>query len=144
MISSKINPRRAELMSMTDADSLYTAIGGEETLRRLVEAFYPKVYQDPDLSPLFPDGVESIMMKQYMFLSQFTGGPTLYSDRFGPPMMKQRHQAFEVTPRRAAAWLRCMKEAMDEIELRGHEREWLFNRLSQVTGYMVNTPDDDA
>ena len=126
-------------MHASEAQNLYEAIGGESTIRKLVEAFYPKVYADPDLSPLFPDGVESIKMKQIMFLTQFTGGPTLYSDRFGPPAMRQRHLAFEVTPRRAEAWLRCMKEAMDEIGFSGNPRDWLYERLTQVAFYMVNT-----
>jgi hemoglobin len=124
-------------------DSLYEALGGAETVKRLVEAFYPKVYADPDLAPLFPDGVEEIMMKQEMFLTQFLGGPPLYSDRFGPPAMRQRHLPFEVTPRRALAWLRCMKEAMDETGMKGPEREYFYERLTQVAGIMVNSPDPE-
>ena len=124
-----------------ETETLYEAIGGEITIRKLVAAFYPKVYQDEDLSPLFQDPVESIMQKQFLFLSQFTGGPTLYSDQYGPPQMKRRHLGFEVTPRRATAWLRCMREAMDEIGFAGHEREWLYGRLTQVAGFMVNTED---
>ncbi len=131
-------------MSTLETDNLYEAIGGEAVIRRLVDAFYPRVYADPDLSPLFPDGIESIKRKQFMFLSQFTGGPALYSEQYGPPMMKQRHMAFEVTPRRAAAWLRCMREAMDEIGLEGEARQWLHMRLTQVAQYMVNTEDDEV
>jgi len=123
--------------------TLYQSIGGADTVQKLVQAFYPRVYADPDLSPLFPDGVDEIMRKQQMFLTQFLGGPTLYSDQYGPPQMKQRHLAFEVTPRRAGAWLRCMKEAMDEIKLEGPEREWFYERLSQVAAYMVNTPETE-
>lgn len=130
-------------MSEVEIGNLYEEIGGEATIRKLVEAFYPKVYSDPDLSPLFPDGVESIKRKQFMFLSQFTGGPTLYSDEFGHPRMRQRHQAFEVTPRRAEAWLRCMKEAMDDIGLSGNAREWFYERLTQVAYFMVNTVDGE-
>jgi hemoglobin len=124
-------------------DSLYEALGGTETINKLVDAFYPRVYADPDLSPLFPDGVEEIKRKQKMFLTQFTGGPTLYSDEFGPPQMRMRHLPFEVTPRRARAWLRCMKEAMDEIGLEGMGRDFFYERLTQVAGVMVNSPDSE-
>jgi len=129
------------LQQQPEGETLYEAIGGEETIRNLVKAFYPRVYRDPDLSPIFPDGVESIMRKQCQFLTQFTGGPPLYSDQYGPPRMQQRHLAFEITPRRAAAWLRCMNEAMDEIGLSGHPRQWFYERLTQVAGIMVNTED---
>lgn len=128
-------------MKPEESVSLYKALGGEATVRRLVEAFYPKVYQDADLSPLFPGEMESIKHKQFLFLTQFTGGLPLYSEQYGPPRMRQRHLAFEVTPRRAKAWLRCMKEAMDEIGLEGHARQWFYDRLTQVAHYMVNTED---
>jgi len=128
-------------MQMKEASTIYEGIGGAETVRKLVEAFYPKVYADPDLAPLFPNGVEEIKEKQYLFLTQFTGGPALYSDLYGPPNMRQRHLPFEITPRRAKAWLRCMKEAMDDIALDGPTRQILYERLTMVAGVMVNTLD---
>ncbi len=121
----------------------YELLGGAETVNRLVEAFYPKVLTDPDLSPLFPEGVEEIMRKQRMFLTQFLGGPALYSAEFGPPAMRDRHMPFEVTPRRARAWLNRMKEAMDEIGLEGPVRDVFYERLTQVAHIMVNTPDKE-
>jgi hemoglobin len=128
-------------MQETSAETLYEAIGGEQTVRMLVESFYPKVYNDPDLSLLFLDEMESIMEKQRLFLTQFTGGPPLYSIQFGPPQMRQRHLDFEVTPLRAKAWLRCMEEAMVDIGLSGHVRERFFAKLTQVAEYMVNTKE---
>jgi hemoglobin len=53
-----------------------------------VRAFYPKVYEDPDLSPLFQEDMKEIMRKQHMLLTEFTGGPPLYSQEFGPPAMR--------------------------------------------------------
>lgn len=123
--------------------TLFTEIGGAETIDRLVKAFYPRVYADPDLSPLFEGDMEEIMRKQRMFLSQFTGGPALYSQEFGPPAMQQRHLPFEITPKRATCWLRCMKEALEEIGLYETQAGTAFyDRLTQVAAIMVNTPDE--
>lgn len=119
----------------------YEMLGGEETIQKLVNAFYPKVYANPILSPLFEGDMEEIKRKQKMFLTQFTGGPTLYSNEFGPPAMRARHMPFEITPTRAVAWLACMKESMDEINLEGPIREQFYERLQQVAGIMINTPD---
>ncbi|MBS4189636.1 globin [Bacillus sp. FJAT-49705] len=122
--------------------SLYTEIGGAETIEKLVNAFYPRVYEDKDLSPLFQDDMEEIKRKQIMFLSQFTGGPALYSQEFGPPAMQKRHLPFEITPKRAKCWLHCMKEAFEEIGLNDHPAGNLFyDRLTQVAAIMVNSPD---
>jgi hemoglobin len=122
-------------------NTLFEEIGGTETIQKLVDTFYPKVYGDPDLAPLFEGDIEEIKRKQRMFLTQFLGGPTLYSNEFGPPAMRHRHMPFEITPTRAKAWLRCMKEAFDEIGLTGDIAEAFYNRLQQVAGIMVNTAE---
>lgn len=130
-------------MSLSDMKSEFDLIGGEKTIIKLVEAFYPRVYSDPDLSPLFPHGVEEIMRKQKMFLTQFLGGPPLFSQEFGPPAMRARHLRFEITPRQAKAWLKCMEEAMKEIGLEGTQKDRFFISLTNVAHLMVNTPDTE-
>ncbi|GAB7389320.1 hypothetical protein BSNK01_31580 [Bacillaceae bacterium] len=123
-------------------EPLYERIGGAETLRKLVEAFYSRVAKDPDLSPIFPDDFTEIKEKQYRFLTQYLGGPTLYSDVYGHPMMRARHMPFPITPKRRDAWLKCMAEAMEEVGIRGAEREEMFARLTLTAHHMVNTPDE--
>ncbi|MDP4170581.1 MAG: globin [Bacillota bacterium] len=124
--------------------SLYIEIGGQETIDKLVDAFYPRVYEDPDLRPLFLGDMDEIKRKQRMFLPQFLGGPALYSQEFGPPAMRSRHLPFEVTPKRAQCWLRCMKEAFQEIGLYDKSAGRAFyDRLTQVAGIMVNSPDQE-
>ena len=123
--------------------TLYEAIGGADTVRRMVEAFYPKVQADPLLGPLFPEDIDPVMEKQYMFLTQFFGGPSLFSDAYGHPMMRARHMPFKITPERAQAWLECMSEAMDEVELSGKFREIYYQRLVMTAQHMINSPDED-
>ncbi|MCM3238938.1 globin [Heyndrickxia oleronia] len=121
--------------------NVYDQIGAEK-IEELVNAFYPKVYADPDLSPLFQGDMNEIMRKQQMFLTQFLGGPALYSQEFGPPAMRHRHLPFEVTPKRAECWLRCMKEAFEEVGLDSNPvGEFFYNRLKQVAAIMINSPD---
>lgn len=122
--------------------SLYSEIGGQETIDQLVEAFYPRVYADKDLRPLFQGDMEEIKRKQKMFLPQFLGGPALYSQEFGPPAMRVRHLPFEVTPKRAQHWLKCMKEAFHEVGLFDNPAGgYFYERLTQVAAIMVNSPD---
>ncbi|MCH1627080.1 globin [Fredinandcohnia quinoae] len=128
-------------MENLSLQSLYEQIGGAETIEKLVNTFYPKVYADPDLIPLFEGDIEEIKRKQRMFLTQFLGGPTLYSNEFGAPAMRMRHLPFEITPTRGLAWLRCMKEAFEEIELTGPIADAFYARLQQVAGIMVNTEE---
>ncbi|MCP8969472.1 globin [Ectobacillus ponti] len=120
--------------------TIYEQVGGAETIRRIVETFYPKVYSNEKLRPLFHGDMEEIMRKQYMFLTQLTGGEPLYSQEFGPPNMRMRHLPFEITPERAQEWLRLMKEVFDEMGLSETEAgQALFARLTQIAPIMVNT-----
>ncbi|HEU4963986.1 MAG TPA: globin [Bacilli bacterium] len=111
------------------------------TIRRLVDAFYARVQQDEILLPIFPGDFAGLADKQFLFLTQFFGGEPLYSQQYGQPAMKQRHLPFEITPTRASAWLKNMSDAMDEIELTGDLRDFMFDRLKQVAAIMVNTPE---
>jgi hemoglobin len=114
---------------------------GEDTLHRLVDTFYDLVAQHPDLAPIFPNQFTEIARKQKQFLTQYLGGPALYTEEHGHPMMRARHLPFQVTPTRAKAWLSCMTQAMDKIGLTGPIRDEFYSRLHLTAQHMVNTPD---
>ncbi len=116
----------------------YEAIGGDEVLARLVDAFYDRVAQHPNLAPLFSADFTPIKEKQRLFLTQFLGGPPLYAEKHGPPMMRARHLPFPINQERARDWLSCMSGAMDDIGLAGPVRDWVFQRLTQTALHFVN------
>jgi hemoglobin len=80
-----------------------------------------------------------VMEKQYMFLTQFFGGPGLYNEVHGHPMLRARHMPFAVNERRARAWLACMQAALDEVGLQGDVREQVWQRLSFTAQHMINS-----
>jgi hemoglobin len=124
-----------------DERTVYEQLGGAETIRRLVEAFYPKVQADPVISHLFPEDIFPVMEKQYAFLTQFFGGPPLYNQKYGHPMMRARHMPFPIGRKEATAWLGCMARALEEIGLSEDVREQVWQRLSFTAGHMINQPD---
>jgi hemoglobin len=124
---------------MNEQRSFFEQLGGDQVLEPLLDAFYNNVYAHPMLSPLFDSEMEEVKRKQRMFLTQFLGGPPLFSMEFGHPMMRARHMRFPITPAHAEAWLGCMEKAMDEIQLTGPLRDYFFERLTQTAYHMVNT-----
>ncbi|WHY78993.1 globin [Neobacillus sp. WH10] len=115
---------------------------GEDTLNHLVDTFYGLVAQHPDLAPIFPNQFTEIARKQKQFLTQYLGGPQIYTEEHGHPMMRARHLPFPVTPTRAKAWLSCMKQAMDMVGLQGPLRDEFYYRLTLTAQHMINTPDE--
>ncbi len=122
----------------THSNIPYEAMGGKQVLDELVETFYHKVQLHPLLTPIFPDDLTETIRKQKQFLTQFLGGPQLYTKEHGHPMLRARHMPFPITEERAEAWLECMNDAMDEVQLEGPVREYIFERLTQTAYHMVN------
>ena len=121
---------------------LYEHMGGAPAVRKLVEAFYPKVQAHPLLAPLFPEDIYPVMEKQELFLTQFFGGPPLYTREHGHPMMRARHLAFPITPERADAWLACMRQALEETVADAELRSVLWERLKNTAYFFINRESD--
>ncbi|GAB2676103.1 globin [Paenibacillus thermoaerophilus] len=119
--------------------TFYELLGGTSGIRRIVEAFYPKVLQEPLLAPLFPKDITPVMEKQTEFLTQFFGGPPLFSEKYGHPMMRARHMRFPVTRERADAWLGCMRRALDEVGVEPALRDAVMERLQGPAYHFVNS-----
>lgn len=118
----------------------YEALG-EAKLHELVNEFYGNVGSHPLLAPIFPKDLSDTARKQTQFLTQFLGGPSIYTEEHGHPMLRARHMPFEITPERADAWLECMAKAMDAVEIKDPLREYIFGRLSMTAQHMINTKE---
>lgn len=128
---------------MDTAPTIYELAGGDQTIQTIVSRFYDKVSASPVLRPLFPEDFTEIRNKQYLFLTQFFGGPMLYSEKYGSPMMRARHmKAAAIAPKHAKAWLQCMQEAIEESGIAGPLLNAMVDRLTKTAHHMVNHSDD--
>ncbi|MDC3417196.1 globin [Aquibacillus salsiterrae] len=125
-----------------NARTIYEQIGGHEKIKELVDAFYNRVAKHPDLAPIFPDDLSETARKQTQFLTQFFGGPPLYMEEHGHPMLRRRHLDFPITPTRKDAWVSCMEAAIDQVDIAEPYRSVILERLTLTAQHMMNTPDD--
>ena len=127
---------------MTGA-SFYEQVGGHETFRRLVHEFYSGVAGDPQLRALYPgDDLGPAELLFRMFLEQYWGGPTTYSEERGHPRLRMRHQPFKVTPAQRDRWLTHMMAAVDSLQLDPAHDRTLRDYLVGAAESMVNSLDD--
>src|SRR6478736_5173809 len=112
---------------------------GEENLRLLVDRFYDLVFDNEQISHLFKTDKSEIKEKQRLFLTQFLGGPALYSERFGHPQLRARHLPHPITEHHAVAWLSCMSAAVTSLPIEEALKEELFKRFIPTAMFMVNT-----
>jgi hemoglobin len=120
---------------------VYAAVGGEETFRRLVDAFYAGVADDPALRALYPEedlGPASERLR--MFLVQYWGGPTTYSEQRGHPRLRMRHAPFAINEAARDAWLRHMRAALDSLDLAPQYETALWDYLTRAADSLRNLP----
>ncbi|HET6633926.1 MAG TPA: globin [Streptomyces sp.] len=130
--------RRGSLQSET----FYEQVGGEETFRRLVHRFYQGVAEDPELRAMYPEeDLGPAEERLTLFLMQYWGGPTTYSEQRGHPRLRMRHVPFRVDRAAHDAWLRHMRVAVDGLELEPEHEKRLWDYLVYAAASMVNTPD---
>ena len=94
--------------------NLFEAVGGS-VLRRVVERFYRGVAVDPLMRPMYPDDLTEPKRHLALFLGQYWGGPTTYSDERGHPRLRMRHVPFVIGEAERDAWLRHMCGALDSL-----------------------------
>jgi hemoglobin len=94
---------------------MYEAMGGMPFFEDLVERFYKRVATDLLLRPLYPDDLAESKRHLALFLAQYWGGPTTYSDQRGHPRLRMRHAPFIIGEPERDAWLRHMTAALDSI-----------------------------
>ncbi|HEY9565055.1 MAG TPA: globin [Nocardioides sp.] len=125
----------------TEAVTFYDEIGGFETIRRIVDTFYQGVATDPLLRPMYPEEDLGPAAERFtLFLVQYWGGPTTYSDTRGHPRLRMRHAPFEVTPAAAQRWLVHFRAGLDEVALSEEHDARFWDYVTHAAQFMVNTP----
>ena len=126
---------------MTQDLTFYDAIGGHDTFVRLVHTFYEGVATDVPLRALYPDAdLAAAEQRLLMFLEQYWGGPTPYSQQRGHPRLRLRHQPYAVTLDMRDRWLRHMRDAVNSLQLSPEHEATLWDYLERAAHSMVNTP----
>jgi hemoglobin len=129
---------------VSEPESFYHAVGGHDTFVRLVHHFYAGVETDPLLRPIYPEeDLSGAEHRLTMFLEQYWGGPTTYSQERGHPRLGQRHAPFRVSPAARDAWLEHMRAAIVATELSPEHADQLWAYVTRAAHFLVNTFDED-
>jgi hemoglobin len=99
------------------APSLFSRVGGLPFFEGLVDAFYAGVAGDAVLAPLYPEHPDfsGARHRLTLFLAQYWGGPTTYSDERGHPALRMRHMRFPIGPVERDRWLTHMAAATEQV-----------------------------
>ncbi len=123
--------------------SVYELAGGEPAFRLLVERFYARVAEDPLLRSVYPDeDLSGATERLTLFLIQYWGGPSTYSELRGHPRLRLRHQPFAIGRAERDAWLGHMTAAVESLELAPAVRRALLDYFDTASTAMINRPTE--
>jgi hemoglobin len=119
----------------------YQLLGGETAIRSLVDRFY--FYMDilPEaqgIRAMHAVSLASAKDKLFKFLSGWLGGPNLFIEEFGNPMLRARHFPFTIGASERDQWMLCMNKALDEISMDSVLRENIRAALQHLATHMIN------
>jgi hemoglobin len=128
-------------MTTSDAEpTFYEAIGGHDTIKLIVDTFYAGVADDEVLRPLYPEeDLQPASDRFRMFLEQYWGGPTTYSQERGHPRLRMRHAPFEVTPAARDHWLQHFRDSLDAARLTPEQDAQFWAYAQHAANFMVNS-----
>lgn len=125
--------------------TFFEVLGGIEKIREVVEKFYDVMDSDPRAAGIRamhkPDLTEA-REKLFMFLTGWTGGPQLYIERYGHPMLRARHLPFPIGESERDQWMYCMVRALHECGVAEPVMTRLVEALWDVADFMRNKTEE--
>lgn len=121
--------------------SVFDLIGGALKLRELVDRFYDLMELEREFAGIrvmHPTPLDGSRDKLYWFLSGWSGGPSLYTERFGHPRLRARHLPYAITSAERDQWLRCMALAMQDVGIAQAVQQRLMQSFYQTADWMRN------
>lgn len=128
---------------MEDQVTVFDAVGGAPFFVALVDRFYERVEADELLRPMYPDDLGGAKDRLALFLQQYWGGPTTYSDLRGHPRLRMRHNPFAVDTAARDAWLRAMIGALEADPPPEPARSAMIEYFVRSADFMRNTPEPE-
>jgi hemoglobin len=121
--------------------TLYDAIGGDATIRKLVKRFYDLMDTLPEAArcrAVHPPSLEGSQTKLYDYLTGYLGGPAVYVEKYGHPRLRSRHFGAAIGPQERDEWILCFRRAMDETIENPKLREIIWPPIEKLAFHMQN------
>ena len=128
---------------MTDLETPYLRMGGADGVRRLTTRFYDLMDELPEAAAcraIHPADLSASREKLFEYLSGWLGGPPLFTDKYGAPMLRRRHFGPSIGKPEADGWLACFHQAWADTVSDNALTQDLMPKINALALHMINKP----
>jgi hemoglobin len=129
---------------MNNQPTIYEQAAGDAPFRRLIDAFYRRVEQEPLLRPMYPADLAASREHLFLFVTQYFGGPPRYNGLRGHPRLRMRHAPFTIDQATRDAWVGHMLAAVDEAGFVEPARTALIDYFERAATFLINQGAPDS
>jgi hemoglobin len=122
----------------------YERLGGEDRVRTLVDRFYDLMDTLPeaqDIRGFHQKDLTKTRQLLFEFLSGWLGGPSLYVQKYGGPLLRQRHIFIPIGIKERDQWLLCMYQAMQDVDVEESLQAELRPAFFKTADHLRNDSD---
>lgn len=125
--------------STFDVRTVFGLVGGMDAFDRLVGTFYEGVEADPVLRPMYADeDLTASRRRLSMFLAQFFGGPSTYSEERGHPRLRMRHSPFPIDAAARDRWMLHMSRAVEAEQFPEEVSAAMIEYFERAATFLIN------
>ncbi len=127
-------------IALDEIGQLYAKLG-DSGIRHTVDRFYDLMDSLPQFKRIrdfHPAELDESRTKLYSFLVGRFGGPPLYQQQYGHPMLRARHAPFPIGQAERDQWIACMTMAVSQTISDPEIAKLLMNFLESVADAMRN------
>jgi hemoglobin len=128
-------------MTAEQDPTAFDVVGGTDAIGRIVDGFYQRMDSLPEAAivrALYPADLTQSRAVLKNYLTEWLGGPPLYSSERGHPRLRARHLPFSIGVPERDAWLLCMRGALEEVVASAPVREVLLVQIEKIADWMRN------
>jgi len=136
------NGQAPSIQSQPSGDARhFLGVGGAEGVARIVDRFYFHMCTEVDaaaIRALHPQDLTSVREVLTRYLTEWLGGPPVYSTERGHPRLRRRHLPFRIGEAERDAWMLCMRSALSEVIADSKLRTELETAFFNVADFLRN------
>ena len=125
---------------MPPEPTVYEVVGGQPFFEALVDRFYDRVEDDPELLAVYPQPRDLGPARRHLslFLAEYWGGPPDYSAERGHPRLRMRHASFAIGAAQVERWFTHMRAAVQEMDPPEQARRPLLEYFERAAPMLQN------